>query len=88
MLEHFPIRHVHATLGWFVTNDSSSCIDPIRRILTPFRPQIALAVAVFHDKMTWLKVVGLVVAIQGSIIYKASRPNPRTGEGRAGKDDR
>lgn len=62
----------------------------ILSVVRPLRPQIALAVIVFHDRITWLKLVGLVVAIQGSILYKVARgkPNPRTGEGRAGKDER
>lgn len=62
----------------------------IPSIVPPFRPQIVLAVLVFHDQVTWLKLLGLAVAIQGSVLYKIARakPNSRTGEGRAGKDER
>lgn len=58
-------------------------------VVPAFRPQIILAVAVFHDHVTVLKILGLLVAIQGSILYKVARgkPGSRTGEGRAGKDD-
>ncbi|CAM9094506.1 unnamed protein product [Ectocarpus fasciculatus] len=52
--------------------------------------QIALAVLVFHDKVTWFNLLGLGLAILGSMLYKITRakPSARNGEGGGGKDER
>lgn len=54
------------------------------------RQQIVLAVLVFHDKVTWFNVLGLGLAILGSMLYKITRakPSARNGEGGGGKDER
>lgn len=62
----------------------------IPSVAPPFLSQITLAVLVFHDDVTWLKLLGLFVAIQGGILYKVARgkPNPRNDDERASKDER
>lgn len=49
-----------------------------------------LGVVVFHDHVTLLNVLGLVLAIFGSALYKITRaqPSSRTGERDGGKDER
>lgn len=44
----------------------------------------------FGDKVTLLNVLGLVLAILGSALYKITReqPSSRTGERNGGKDER
>lgn len=58
--------------------------------IMPMFGQIILAVLVFNDQVTWFNILGLLLAIAGSILYKVARakPNTYTGEGNAGKDER
>lgn len=44
----------------------------------------------FHDHVTLLNILGLILAILGSALYKITReqPSSRTGERDGGKDDR
>ncbi|CAM9894111.1 unnamed protein product [Scytosiphon promiscuus] len=52
--------------------------------------QIVIAVLVFSDQVTWFNLLGLGLAILGSILYKTTRakPNGHTHDGGSGKDGR
>ncbi|CAM9303284.1 unnamed protein product [Hapterophycus canaliculatus] len=52
--------------------------------------QIVIAVLVFSDQVTWFNMLGLGLAILGSILYKTTRakPNGHTHGGSGVKDDR
>lgn len=56
----------------------------------PAREQIFIAVLVFSDTLTVLKVSGLGLAMFGSIAYKIARakPNIRGNDGEISGDDR
>lgn len=49
--------------------------------------KIVMAVLVFNDEVTWLKMLGLALAMLGTVVYKMTRDKPtaRFAEGERNK---
>lgn len=48
-------------------------------VISLYWKQIVIAVLVFSDQITWIKIVGLNLAMLGSIFYKVARASPSPG---------